>query len=174
MKPILISIIVGVVIVITAAGFLTRDIPVDRIVSDDFKTQTPISPTFPIQESQSNFANSPVTKDICDPSYPDICITPYPPDVDCDEIGFSNFRVYPPDPHGLDTDYDGIGCEVGSPQSSASRDSTQSCDPSYPDVCIPPYPPDLDCGEIRYSNFEVIGSDPHGFDGDRDGIGCES
>ena len=52
MKPILISIIVGVVIVITAAGFLTRDIPVDRIVSDDFETQTPISPTFPIQESK--------------------------------------------------------------------------------------------------------------------------
>jgi len=48
------------------------------------------------------------------------------------------------------------------------------CDPSYPDFCIPPYPPDLDCGEINYSNFRVIGSDPHGFDGDNDGIGCES
>jgi len=49
-----------------------------------------------------------------------------------------------------------------------------SCDPSYPDVCIPPYPPDLDCGEISYKNFRVVGSDPHGFDGDGDGIGCES
>ncbi len=38
-------------------------------------------------------------------------IAPYPPDVDCDDIGFSNFRVYQPDPHGLDADYDGIGCE---------------------------------------------------------------
>ena len=111
MKSILISIIVGVAIVIVAAGFLTRDIPVERIVSDDFETQTPISPTFPIQESESNFANSPVTKDICDPSYPDICITPYPPDLDCDEIEFSNIRVYQPDPHGLDGDRDGIGCE---------------------------------------------------------------
>ncbi len=53
-------------------------------------------------------------------------------------------------------------------------DSTPSCDPSYPDVCIPPYPPDLDCGEIGYSNFRVVGDDPHGFDGDKDGIGCES
>lgn len=53
-------------------------------------------------------------------------------------------------------------------------DSAPSCDPSYPDVCIPPYPPDLDCGEIGYSNFRVTGSDPHGFDGDNDGIGCES
>ena len=49
-----------------------------------------------------------------------------------------------------------------------------TCDPSYPDVCIPPYPPDLDCGEIGYSNFRVIWDDPHGFDIDKDGIGCES
>jgi len=48
------------------------------------------------------------------------------------------------------------------------------CDSSYPDVCIPLYPPDLDCGEIGYSNFRVSGSDPHGFDRDKDGIGCES
>jgi len=105
----------------------------------------------------------------CDPSYPDVCIAPYPPDLDCDEIGYSNFRVIGDDPHGFDTDYDGIGCEVGSPQSSAP-----SCDPSYPDVCIAPYPPDLNCGDIGYSNFRVIGDDPHGFDRDNDGIGCES
>jgi micrococcal nuclease len=49
-----------------------------------------------------------------------------------------------------------------------------SCDPSYPDVCIAPYPPDLNCGDIPYKNFKVVGSDPHGFDGDNDGIGCES
>ena len=111
MKSISISIIISIGIVIVAAGFLTRDIPMERIVPDDFETQTPISPTIPIQESQSNFATSPATKDICDSSYPDICIPPYPPDLDCGEIQFSNFRVYQPDPHGLDTDYDGIGCE---------------------------------------------------------------
>ena len=48
-----------------------------------------------------------------------------------------------------------------------------NCDPSYPDVCIPPPPPDLDCGEIPYRNFHVLPPDPHRFDGDRDGIGCE-
>lgn len=49
-----------------------------------------------------------------------------------------------------------------------------SCDPSYPDVCIAPPPPDLDCGEIEYRNFKVEGDDPHNFDGDQDGIGCEA
>jgi micrococcal nuclease len=48
------------------------------------------------------------------------------------------------------------------------------CDPSYPDVCIPPYPPDLNCGDISDKGFKVQGSDPHGFDGDADGVGCES
>jgi micrococcal nuclease len=47
------------------------------------------------------------------------------------------------------------------------------CDPSYAGVCIPPPPPDLDCGDIRFRRFAVVGSDPHRFDGDRDGIGCE-
>ena len=54
---------------------------------------------------------------------------------------------------------------------AAARDD---CHPSYPDVCIPPLPPDLDCGEIPFRRFQVIGSDPHRFDPDRDGIGCES
>jgi micrococcal nuclease len=49
-----------------------------------------------------------------------------------------------------------------------------NCDPSYPGVCIPPYPPDLDCGQISFRRFQVVPPDPHGFDGDHDGIGCES
>jgi hypothetical protein len=49
----------------------------------------------------------------------------------------------------------------------------QNCDPSYPDVCIATPPPDLDCGEVSHRNFRVVGSDPHGFDRDQDGIGCE-
>ena len=49
------------------------------------------------------------------------------------------------------------------------------CDPSYPDDCIPPSPPDLNCDDDGVpENFQVVGSDPHGFDGDNDGIGCES
>lgn len=50
---------------------------------------------------------------------------------------------------------------------------TRNCHPSYPTVCIPPPPPDLDCPNIRERRFPVVGSDPHRFDGDGDGIGCE-
>ncbi len=49
-----------------------------------------------------------------------------------------------------------------------------ACHPSYPDVCIPPPPPDLDCGHILHRNFRVLPPDPHRFDGNRDGIGCET
>jgi hypothetical protein len=46
------------------------------------------------------------------------------------------------------------------------------CDLAYPTVCIPPPPPDLDCADIPYTNFVVLPSDPHSFDGNNDGIGC--
>ena len=52
------------------------------------------------------------------------------------------------------------------------------CAASYPTVCIPPPPPDLDCGDIAFRNFpvrwDVADPDPHRFDGNRDGVGCES
>jgi hypothetical protein len=50
----------------------------------------------------------------------------------------------------------------------------EECEPSYPDLCIPPGLPDIDCGEIPFTDFPVLPPDPHGFDGDNDGIGCES
>jgi hypothetical protein len=50
----------------------------------------------------------------------------------------------------------------------------ENCDPSYPEVCIAPPPPDLNCGDIPYDDIRVEGNDPHGFDREGDGIGCES
>jgi hypothetical protein len=47
----------------------------------------------------------------CDPSYPDFCIPPVPPNLVCDDIGVDNFTVLPPDPHGFDGNGDGVGCE---------------------------------------------------------------
>ena len=58
------------------------------------------------------------------------------------------------------------------PTATATRDPRR-CDPSYPTVCIPPPPPDLDCRDIPYRRFRVLPPDPHGFDSDHDGIGCE-
>jgi len=58
--------------------------------------------------------------------------------------------------------------------STTTTTTAPNCDPSYPTVCIPPPPPDLNCDDIPHRNFKVIGSDPHNFDGDNDGVGCES
>jgi hypothetical protein len=46
----------------------------------------------------------------CDPSYLQ-CIRSPPPDLDCYDIGFE-VDVVGNDPHGLDADFDGIGCEA--------------------------------------------------------------
>lgn len=48
-----------------------------------------------------------------------------------------------------------------------------NCHPSYPDFCIPPAPPDLDCADVGRKRFKVLQPDPHKFDGNFDGIGCE-
>jgi endonuclease YncB( thermonuclease family) len=47
----------------------------------------------------------------CHPAYPTVCIPPPPPDLDCKDIPYRGFKVLPPDPHRLDRDGDGIGCE---------------------------------------------------------------
>lgn len=49
------------------------------------------------------------------------------------------------------------------------------CERSYPDVCIPLYSEvgDLNCKDIAHRRFRVLPPDPHNFDGDGDGIGCE-
>jgi hypothetical protein len=47
----------------------------------------------------------------CDASYPDLCIPPGAPDLDCPEVGSTNYRVLPPDPHRFDDNSDGVGCE---------------------------------------------------------------
>ncbi|MDH3695716.1 MAG: hypothetical protein OEQ94_01815 [Nitrosopumilus sp.] len=61
---------------------------------------------------------------------------------------------------------------VSSPVQS-TQTNEEYCNPSYPDVCIPAGPPDLDCDDIEYSNFTVLYPDEHRFDDDNDGIGCE-
>jgi hypothetical protein len=55
-----------------------------------------------------------------------------------------------------------------------SEEDGEDCDNSYPDECIPPPPPVLECSDIDEDDFEVRGSDPHAFDDDNDGMGCET
>jgi hypothetical protein len=59
---------------------------------------------------------------------------------------------------------------------SSTPPPSGKCDPNYAGGCVPPYPPDLDCADIRalgIAPVRVIGSDPHRLDGDHDGLGCE-
>jgi hypothetical protein len=47
-----------------------------------------------------------------------------------------------------------------------------NCDSNY-EPCVPNVSYDLDCSDISFS-VTVVGSDPHRFDRDNDGYGCES
>lgn len=115
----------------------------------------------------------------CDPSYPTLCIPSSPPDLDCADIPVKSFQVVGDDPHNFDADFDGIGCEPLPTDTSdpdnppPPNDPPGGCDPNYAGTCIPIVSYDLDCGDVSVKNFQSIGSDPHNFDGDNDGLACE-
>lgn len=100
--------------------------------------------------------------------------------------GFAAVSTYPPDvkytealflPAQRAARNAGLGLwgDPPRPQPPASSPpGSGNCDPSYPDFCIPPGIPDLDCADAPGTNFSVLPPDPHGFDGDGDGVGCES
>jgi len=58
------------------------------------------------------------------------------------------------------------------PPTETQEPAQGGCDPNYT-PCVPLVNYDLDCGDIGHS-VTVIGGDPHNFDGDGDGYGCES
>lgn len=104
--------------------------------------------------------------------------------------GYAQIATYPPNVKYVDrllsaqrkarTEGAGLWSSCGGESSESTgaatgvQTSSGKCDSNYSGACIPPYPPDLDCGEISTTNFHSTGSDPHGFDGDGDGIACES
>jgi len=61
---------------------------------------------------------------------------------------------------------------VPEPSPEPSTPAEPNCDPNY-SPCVPNVSYDLDCPDIGFS-VSVLGSDPHGFDRDGDGYGCES
>jgi micrococcal nuclease len=84
---------------------------------------------------------------------------------------------------GIDNDSDGAidypadaGCS--DPADRSEFTDAPDCHPSYPTLCIPPPPPELNCDELLDRDFtvrhDVADPDPHRFDPDRNGIGCES
>jgi micrococcal nuclease len=104
--------------------------------------------------------------------------------------GFAEARDYPPDTKYHDTLFEaqtqaqaagrGIWGPLRSPPPTqgglpfySGPTPRPSCDPDYPQVCIAPPPPDLDCADIPYRRFTVLPPDDQHFDGDHNGIGCE-
>jgi micrococcal nuclease len=91
--------------------------------------------------------------------------------------GYAVVDTYPPNVRYVDvfTSAEGVAhregrglwgaCPVAEPQ---------RCDPAYPGVCVPSPPPHLDCADISYRHFRVLAPDPQNFDGDNNGVGCET
>ena len=93
------------------------------------------------------------------------------------EEGYAQVSTFPPDLRHVDMFLElqqgAQGERKGLWGLAPEPEIVGGCHPAYPSVCIPPPPPDLDCGEIPYRRFKVLAPDPHGFDRDKDGVGCE-
>jgi micrococcal nuclease len=100
--------------------------------------------------------------------------SPYPPDVACQETFAAAMADAQAQVAGLWLLAAPGRSLQGVLPTAAQRGMGGNCDPAYPSVCIPPPPPDLDCSDIPHRRFRVLAPDPHNFDRDRDGVGCES
>ncbi|MDH5508227.1 MAG: thermonuclease family protein [Anaerolineae bacterium] len=98
----------------------------------------------------------------------------YPPDVACKFVFENAQRQARSDKLGMWMPTPTPRPPSAPPPPGGGGGSGEGCDPAYPDVCIPSPPPDLDCKDVPYRRFRVLPPDPHNFDGDGDGIGCES
>jgi endonuclease YncB( thermonuclease family) len=128
---------------------LWRSCPTGLPLRDDIRTGPPV----PLPSPVSPAPPSPIPLPVVGPPAPPPPPSPTPP-------------ASPPPPPSPP------------PATPPPAPSSGNCHASYPTVCIPPAPPDLDCGQISYRRFtvrhNVTDPDPHGFDGDKDGIGCET
>ena len=108
---------------------------VDLVVIDS--TLQTASDSILITVEEPLFSPSPTIPEepVCDPSYPDLCIPPPPPDLGCDDVSASNFEVLPPDPHGFDGNNDGVGCETGGigPEPEPEEPEPEEPEPEEPE-----------------------------------------
>jgi Flp pilus assembly pilin Flp len=68
-----------------------------------------------------------------------------------------------------------LGRAGDAPSSAPLKPPVVSCDPNYGGACVPMYPPDVDCSDLRalgIGQVTVLDSDPHKLDPDEDGVGC--
>lgn len=89
-------------------GFHTRE-PEYIAADETTPLQECATQIAPEPEPEPQPAPQPPAGDNCDPNYVP-CIPAYPPDLNCPDIGFP-VQVIGADPHGLDRDGDGWGCE---------------------------------------------------------------
>jgi hypothetical protein len=126
--------------------------------------------------------------DGCDSNYEGACVPTDQGDVDCGDLGETDFDSVGDDPDSLDADGDGVACEssssTDSPSPSPSSDggassatatsASDGCDSNYEGACVPTDQGDVDCGDLGETDFDSVGDDPDSLDADGDGVACES
>ncbi len=83
------------------------------------------------------------------------------------------YGFHPREPRYIAADRGAPNLRCSAPVGLISQPSSSgNCAAGY-SPCVPSYPPDLDCADVN-GPIRITGSDPHGFDADGDGFGCDS
>jgi hypothetical protein len=119
--------------------------------------------------------------------------------LNCEDFDEKDIPVGTNDPHNLDDDGDGIGCDSKATNNKNTSDLLNCEDFDEKDIPVGTNDPhnldddgdgigcdsskssndtnssnDLDCADVNNSNIPVGSNDPNNFDADGDGIGCET
>jgi hypothetical protein len=87
-----------------------------------------------------------------------------------DDVAAANSKV----DSSYNSGYQAGLADASSTFSAGTDSSTDECDPNYEGACVPTGVGDVDCGDLVETDFDVVGYDVDGLDGDGDGIACES
>jgi hypothetical protein len=81
------------------------------------------------------------------------------------------YGLHPREPQYVAADHGSQNLRCPTPVTLVKPPTGGNCEPGY-DPCVPVYPPDVDCADVG-GPIVVTRSDPHGLDGEGDGIACE-
>jgi micrococcal nuclease len=89
--------------------------------------------------------------------------------------GYAVAKAYPPDVKFADVfeELQQQAMDKGRGAWATSPALAEACDPSYPTICVPQDAEPMTCDDIPSVPFPTLHPDPHSFDPDGNGLGCE-
>ena len=88
---------------------------------------TPVTPSPTVTATPTTPTSTSTVSPQCDPAYPSISVVPPPPELNCSDIRYRIFTVFPPDPRHFESDRDGVACVSAATPTVTPAQSSGRC-----------------------------------------------